>query len=97
MNAENIKIISDIKSIYKKYVLKDVEDFYIANYNKFEEEIWNLKEKYDLKDSPFLLLPKPAEEADYEMMDASNDGLTEPDDDAKKVYLEKMKISYKKL
>lgn len=56
-----------------------------------------LKEKYQLEDSPFLLLPKPARDADYEMMNTSNDGPTEPDKKDKMDYLEKMKISYSKL
>ena len=93
----NEKIILEIKRIYKKYILKDVDTFCIDDYNKFEEEIWALKEEYQLKDSPFLLLPEPAEEADYEMMNASNDGLTEPNNKDKANYLEKMKISYSKL
>lgn len=93
----NTEIISEIKNIYRKYVLKDAKTFCVYDYNEFETEIWALKEKYNLKDSPFLLLPNPAEEADREMMNASNDGLTEPDDNAKKSYLEKMKISYEKL
>jgi hypothetical protein len=97
MNIKNAEIISEIKNIYEKHVLKDVKTFCVNDYNEFETEIWALKEKYNLKDSPFLLLPNPAEEADREMMNASNDGLTEPDDNAKKSYLEKMKISYEKL
>ena len=40
------------------------------------------------------MLPEPAEEADYDMMNATNDGFTEPDNLAKEVYVEKMRISY---
>lgn len=88
---------SDIKQIYKKYILKDAKIFCVDDYNKFNEEIWHLKEKYQLADSPFLFLPPPAEEADREMMNASNDGLTEPQLPEKIQYLDKMRISYKQL
>lgn len=94
---KNEEIVSDIKNIYERYILKDVGTFCVDDYNKFEEEIWALKEKYQLEDSPFLLLPEPAEEADREMMNASNDGLTEPNDEEKINYLKKMKNSYEKL
>ncbi len=97
MNMKKAEILSEIKNIYEKHVLKDVETFCVDDYNRFEAEIWALKERYNLKDGPFLLLPDPAEEADREMMNASNDGLTEPNDDTKRSYLEKMEISYKKL
>ena len=90
----NEKLIQKIKQIYKQYVLKDVEDFHLYDYQKFEEEIWSLKEEFNLQKSPFLLLPEPAEEADYDMMNATNDGFTEPDNLAKEVYIEKMRISY---
>lgn len=93
----NEKIIQEIKELYEKYIIKDVDEFCVDDYNKFEEEIWLLKEKYQLKDSPFLLLPEPAREADYEMMNASNDGLVEPEIKDKAIYLEKMKISYSKI
>ena len=51
MNYE--KITSDIKRIYEKHILKDVDIFCIDDYNNFEEEIWALKDKYQLKSSPF--------------------------------------------
>lgn len=90
----NEKLIQKIKQIYEQYVLKDVEDFHLYDYQKFEEEIWSLKEEFNLQESPFLLLPEPAEGADYDMMNATNDGFTEPDILAKEVYVEKMRISY---
>ena len=90
----NEKLIQKIKQIYEQYVLKDVEDFHLYDYQKFEEEIWSLKEEFNLQKSPFLLLPEPAEEADYGMMNATNDGFAEPDNLAKEGYIEKMRISY---
>lgn len=96
-DMKNEKIILDIKKIYEKFVLKDAETFCVDDYNNFEEEIWALKERYQLEDSPFLLLPEPAEEADRKMMNASMDGMAEPPMDDKKQYLEKMKKSYLKL
>ena len=92
--VHNEKLIQKIKQIYKQYVLKDVENFHLYDYQKFEEEIWSLKEEFNLQNSPFLLLPEPAEAADYDMMNATNDGFTEPDNLAKEVYIEKMRISY---
>ena len=92
--VHNEKLIQKIKQIYKQYVLKDVEHFHLYDYQKFEEEIWSLKEEFNLQKSPFLLLPEPAEEADYDMMNATNDGFTEPDNLTKEVYIEKMRISY---
>lgn len=53
MNYE--KITSDIKRIYEKHILKDVDIFCIDDYNNFEEEIWALKDKYQLKSSPFTV------------------------------------------
>jgi hypothetical protein len=73
------------------------EDFSVENYNRFEEKIWNLKKELDLKDSPFLFLPEPAEEADYLMMNASGDGLSEPDMESSKKYLDMMGQAYEKL
>lgn len=90
----NEKLIQRIKHIYKQYVLKDVEDFHLYDYQKFEKEIWSLKEEFNLQKSTFLLLPEPAEEADCDMMNATNDGFTESDNLAKDVYVEKMRISY---
>ena len=46
---DNGKIISEIKRIYEKYILKDANTFCVDDYNKFEEEIWMLKEKYRSK------------------------------------------------
>lgn len=94
---EDGDIIIEIKSLYEKHILKPVDEFCVDDYNAFEEGIWDLKEKYQIKDSPFLLLPDPAKEADYEMMNASGDGLAEPEKEAKKQYLAKMRSSYAKL
>ena len=91
------EIILDIKKIYEKFILKSVYDFTVNDYNGFEKAIWTLKERYNLNDSPFLLLPSPAKDADFTMMNASNDGLSEPDQKSKIEYLKKMKISYEKL
>lgn len=93
----NEEIITAIKNIFQKYILKDVNDFSLNDYNNFEKAIWALKDKYHLADSPFLLLPDPAKDADLEMMNATNDGFTEPDLAAKKKYLAMMQESYSKL
>ena len=45
----NEKLIQKIKQIYEQNVLKDVEDFHLYNYQKFEEEIWSLKEEFNLQ------------------------------------------------
>ena len=45
----NEKLIQKIKQIYKQYVLKDAEDFHLYDYQKFEEEIWSLKEEFNLQ------------------------------------------------
>ena len=93
----NNDIVSEIKKICKKYLFKNASDFSVDDYNSFQEEIWNLKDKLGYDDSPFLLLPDPAKDADYYMMNASNDGLTEPTLKAKTKYLSMMQESYKKL
>ena len=90
-------IIPEIKKIYEKYLFKNASSFSVDDYNSFQKEIWNLKDKLNYNDSPFLLLPDPAKDADYYMMNASNDGLTEPTLEAKTKYLSMMQESYKKL
>ncbi|MDO4612136.1 MAG: hypothetical protein Q4B29_01610 [Candidatus Saccharibacteria bacterium] len=90
-------ILLEIKKLYEKYIIKNVDDFCVDDYNNFEKEVWILKDKYSLEDSPFLLLPDPAEEADRFMMNASNDGLVEPKREDKIEYLKKMKVSYSRL
>lgn len=93
----NKKIITRICEIFEEELLCEPKDFSVNNYNRFEEKIWTLKDEFGLKDSPFLLLPEPAEEADYLMMNASGDGLSEPNIEDSKKYLEMMKQVYKKL
>ena len=90
-------IITDIKEIFEEYLFKDASSFSVDDYNAFQEKIWELKEKHHYKNSPFLLLPAPAKDADYFMMNASNDGLTEPSIEDKTKYLSMMKESYNKL
>ena len=90
-------IVVEIKKIYEKYLLKNASDFSADDYNSFQEEIWKLKDRFDCNDSPFLLLPNPAKDADYFMMNASVDGLAEPSLEDKKKYLAMMKKSYDKL
>lgn len=93
----NRKIITRICEIFEEELLRESEDFSVENYNRFEEKIWGIKEEFDLKDSPFLFLPEPAEEADYLMMNASGDGLGEPDIESSKKYLDMMRQAYEKL
>ena len=45
----------------------------------------------------FLLLPDPAKDADFFMMNASSDGFIEPDLSSKQKYLAMMQESYQKL
>ena len=91
----NSKVLtSDIRQIYECYVLKDASVFSVSDYNNFEKAIWDLKDKYHLDKSPFLLLPAPAKEADFEMMNASKDGMSEPSLSAKMRYINQMKESY---
>ena len=47
----NEKLIQKIRQVYKQHVLKDVEDFHLYDYQKFEEEIWSLKEEFNLQKS----------------------------------------------
>ena len=56
--------------------------------------MWNLKEKFSYKSSPFLLLPDPAKDADFFMMNASSDGFVEPNLADKQKYLDMMQESY---
>ena len=93
----NNDINTEIKRIYEKYLLNNASGFSVDDYNSFQKEIWDLKDKLGYDDSPFLLLPDPAKDADYYMMNASNDGLTEPNIEAKTKYLSMMQESYKKL
>lgn len=93
----NRKIITRICEIFEEELLRELEDFSVENYNRFEEKIWDLKEELDLQDSPFLFLPEPAEEADYLMMNASGDGLGEPSIEYAAKYLKMMRRSYEKL
>ena len=97
MDNMDKEIILEIKKLYEKYLLKEAAVFSIDDYNSFQEKVWELKEKFGCKDSPFLLLPTPAKDADYLMMNASGDGLTEPSLGEKKEYLSMMKESYDKL
>lgn len=93
----NDEIVLEIKKLYEKHLLKDASVFSIDDYNNFEKDIWNLKELFNYNDSPFLLLPDPAKDADYFIMNASGDGLAEPSLDDKAKYLSMMKQSYEKL
>lgn len=93
----NRKIITRICEIFEEELLRELEDFSVENYNRFEEKIWDLKEELDLQDSPFLFLPEPAEEADYLMTNASGDGLGEPSIEDAAKYLKMMRRSYEKL
>ena len=95
---KNKDTILEIKKLYEKYLLKKASVFSVDDYNSFQEEVWDLKDKTSQNlASPFLLLPDPAKEADYFMMNASSDGLMEPNLDDKIKYLSMMKESYKKL
>ena len=94
MNDE--RLIAMIKRILKNYVSISPNVFSLDDYNRFEKDIWALKEIYNLKSSPFKLLPDPAKDADFEMMNATNDGLTEPNLNAKRKYLTMMNASYNK-
>ena len=91
------KIYQKILKLYEKYLLKSATEFSVQDYNYFEQEMWNLKEKFSYESSPFLLLPDPAKDADFFMMNASGDGFIEPDLADKQKYLEMMLESYNKL
>ena len=90
------KIYQEILKLYEKYLLKPVSEFSVQDYNSFEREMWNLKEKFNYEPSPFLLLPDPAKDADFFMMNASSDGFIEPNLADKQKYLEMMQESYQK-
>lgn len=93
----NTQIHLEILKLYEKYLLKPVSEFSVQDYNSFEREMWNLKEKFNYEPSPFLLLPDPAKDADFFMMNASTDGFIEPDLPSKQKYLAMMQESYQKL
>lgn len=93
----NNQIFQAILQLYKKYILKSASEFSVQDYNGFEREMWNLKEKFSYESSPFLLLPDPAKDADFFMMNVSSDGFIEPDLADKQKYLEMMQESYEKL
>ena len=93
----NIQIYQEILKLYEKYLLKPDSEFSAQDYNDFEQEMWNLKEKFSYESSPFLLLPDPAKDADFFMMNASSDGFVEPNLADKQKYLEMMLESYQKL
>ena len=93
----NTQIHLEILKLYEKYLLKPASEFSAQDYNDFEQEMWNLKEKFSYESSLFLLLPGPAKDADFFMMNASSDGFIEPDLVDKQKYLEMMQESYEKL
>ena len=93
----NLQIHLEILKLYEKYLLKPASEFSVQDYNDFEQEMWNLKEKFSYESSPFLLLPDPAKDADFFMMNASSDGFIEPDLTDKQKYLDMMQASYQKL
>ncbi len=90
------KIYQEILKLYEKYLLKSAYEFSVQDYNSFEQEMWNLKEKFIYGFSPFLLLPDPAKDADFFMMNASSDGFVEPNLADKQKYLDMMQESYQK-
>ena len=90
------QIYQEILKLYEKYLLKPASEFSVQDYNNFEQEMWNLKEKFSYEFSPFLLLPDPAKDADFFMMNASSDGFIEPKLADKQKYLEMMQESYQK-
>lgn len=93
----NNQIYQEILKLYEKYLLKPTSEFSVQYYNNFEQEMWNLKEKFSYESSPFLLLLDPAKDADFFMMNASSDGFIEPVLADKQKYLEMMQESYEKL
>ena len=90
------KIYQEILKLYEKYLLKSAYEFSVQDYNNFEQEMWNLKEKFSYESSPFLLLPDPAKDADFFMMNASSDGFVEPNLADKQKYLDIIQESYQK-
>ena len=93
----NTQILLEILKLYEKYLLKPASEFLVQDYNSFEQEMWNLKERFSYESSPFLLLPDPAKDADFFMMNASSDGFIESNLADKQKYLEMMQESYNKL
>lgn len=93
----NAQIHLEILKLYEKYLLKPASEFSVQDYNDFEQEMWNLKEKFSYESSQFLLLPDPAKDADFFIMNTSSDGFIEPDLADKQKYLEMMQESYEKL
>ena len=93
----NTQIHLEILKLYEKYLLKPASEFSVQDYNSFEQEMWNLKEKFSYESSPFLFLPNPAKDADFFMMNVSSDGFIEPDLYDKQKYLDMMQESYQKL
>ena len=96
ISMEN-KICQEILKLYEKYLFKSAFEFSVQDYNNFEQEMWNLKEKFSYESSPFLFLPNPAKDAGFFMMNASSDGFIEPDLYDKQKYLGMMQESYQKL
>lgn len=92
----NNQIYQEILKLYEKYLLKPASEFSVQDYNDFEQEMRNLKEKFSYESSPFLLLPDPAKDADFFMMNASSDGFIGPDLADKQKYLDMMQESYQK-
>jgi hypothetical protein len=90
------KIYQEILKLYEKYLLKSAYEFSVQDYNSFEQEMWNLKEEFIYEFSLFLLLPDPAKDADFFMMNASSDGFVEPNLADKQKYLDMMQESYQK-
>lgn len=93
----NTQIHLEILKLYEKYLLKPASEFSVQDCNSFEQEMWNLKEKFSYESSPFLFLPNPAKDADFFMMNVSSDGFIEPDLYDKQKYLDMMQESYQKL
>lgn len=90
------KIYQEILKLYEKYLLKSAYEFSVQDYNSFEQEMWNLKEEFIYEFSPFLLLPDPAKDVDFFMMNASSDGFVEPNLADKQKYLDMMQEYYQK-
>ena len=91
------QIYQEILKLYKKYLFKPAPKFSVQDYNNFEQEMWNLKEKFSYKSSPFMILPDSAKDADFFMMNVSSDGYVEPNLADKQKYLDMMQESYNKL
>lgn len=91
------KICQEILKLYEKYLFKSASEFSVQDYNDFEQKMWSLKDKFSYELSLFLLLPDPAKDADFFMMNASSDGFIEPDLSSKQKYLAMMQESCQKL